>query len=326
LRKLLEFDKSNPLVWHRVGDCPETYFSYDYLKKLLELKRFDVVCAGLQRFAEDMLTTWVANCIAKTGIRKLALGGGVFMNVKVNQAIMNLPEVDDVYIYPSCGDETNAMGAAYHIYAENADPRSIVPLDGLYLGREFDDDAILKTLKKTNEFEWEYVEDIEAETARLLTEGQVVARFKGRDEFGARALGNRSIVGDPCRDGVIREINDMIKSRDFWMPFAPSMIPSAAEKYLVNEKKVDAPYMIMAFDTTDLRTDMPAALHPYDSTARPQVVKKETNPDYYRLIEEFEKRTGRGVILNTSFNLHGYPIVGTGLRNLTLGNYLVRKS
>jgi carbamoyltransferase len=320
-----------------VGDCPETYFSYDYLSKLLELKRFDAVCAGLQRFTEEMLTTWVSNCIEKTGIRKLALSGGVFMNVKVNQAIMNLPEVDSLFIYPSCGDETNAMGAAYWAYAQHADAGTMAPLDNLYLGRTFDDDDIAKVLKDTDGLEWEYFEDVESEAARLLNEGQVVARFKGRGEFGARALGNRSIMGDPCRDGVIREINDMIKSRDFWMPFAPSMVPEAAEQYLINKKKIDAPYMILAFDTTEDRGDLPAALHPYDFTARPQVVTKQMNPDYHRLIQEFRKRTGRGVILNTSFNLHGFPIVDTpedaidvlknsGLRYLALGNYIVRKT
>ncbi len=336
LRALMDFDKSDPYVWHRVGDCPETYFSYDYLTKLLELKRFDAVCAGLQKFTEEMLTTWVSNCIRETGIKKLALGGGVFMNVKVNQAIMELPEVESMFIYPSCGDETNTMGAAYWTYAQHADVKTMAPLDNLYLGLTFDDDSVLKALKETDGCEWEYFEDVESEVARLLEDGQVVARFKGRGEFGARALGNRSIVGDPCRDGVIREINDMIKSRDFWMPFAPSMVPEAAEKYLINDKKIEAPYMILAFDTTEDRGDMPAAIHPYDFTARPQVVTKKMNPDYHRLIQEFKKRTGRGVILNTSFNLHGFPIVdspedaigvlkNSGLRYLALGNYIVRK-
>jgi carbamoyltransferase len=337
LRALMEFDKKNPMLWHRVGDCPETYFSYNYLSKLLELKRFDLICAGLQRFTEDMLATWAKNCIEKTGIRKLALSGGVFMNVKANKVIMELPEVESLFVFPSCGDETNAMGAAYWVYSQNADSKTIKPLDGLYLGRSFDDEAIRKALPKTNNCRWEYFEDIEAETARLLADGQVVARCKGRSEFGARALGNRSILADPTKTHVIREINDMIKSRDFWMPFAPSMLPEASKEYLVNKKNIEAPYMIMAFDTTERRSDLPAALHPYDLTARPQVVTREMNPDYYRLIDEFRRRTGRGAVLNTSFNLHGYPIVDSpedaldvlersGLRCLALGNYLVRKT
>ena len=337
LRRLMEFDKKNPMVWRRVGDCPETYFSYNYLTKLLELKRFDTICAGLQRFTEEMLGTWVKNCVEKTGIRKLALSGAVFMNVKANKVIMDLPEVESLYVFPSCGDETNAMGAAYWAYTQKADPTTVEPLDGLYLGRSFDNEEIRKVLPDMAGYRWEYFDDIEAEAARLLAEGQVVARFKGRSEFGARALGNRSILADPMRQNLIREINDMIKSRDFWMPFAPSMLPDAAKEYLINPKNVDAPYMILAFDTTEKRSDLPAALHPYDFTARPQVVKKKTNPDYYHLIEEFQKRTGRGVVLNTSFNLHGFPIVDSpedaldvlhrsGLRYLALGNYMVRKT
>jgi carbamoyltransferase len=335
----MEFDKKNPMLWRRVGDCPETYYSYDYLSKLLELKRFDLVCAGLQRFTEEMLATWAQNCAQKTGIRKLALSGGVFMNVKANKVIMELPEVESLFIYPSCGDETNAMGAAYAVYAEHADPATVKPLEGLYLGRSFDDDAVRRALQATatDGFRWEYVEDIEAASARLLADGQVVARCKGRSEFGARALGNRSILADPTKTHVIREINDMIKSRDFWMPFAPSMLPEASKEYLVNKKNIEAPYMIMAFDTTEKRTDLPAALHPYDNTARPQVVTKQMNPDYYRLIDEFRKITGRGVVLNTSFNLHGYPIVDSpedaldvlsrsGLKYLALGNYMVKKT
>jgi carbamoyltransferase len=192
-------------------------------------------------------------------------------------------------------------------------------------------------LETTNGFRWEYVEDIEAASARLLAEGHVIARCKGRSEFGARALGNRSILADPTKTHVIREINDMIKSRDFWMPFAPSMLPEAAKEYLVNKKNIESPYMIMAFDTTEKRGDLLAALHPYDNTARPQVVTKQMNPDYHRLIDEFRKITGRGVVLNTSFNLHGYPIVDSpedaldvlarsGLKCLALGNYMVRKT
>lgn len=334
--EMFEFDPGNPLVWRRREGVPETYFSYEYLKKKLELKRFDLVCAGLQSFTEDMMEQWVRNCIERTGIRKLAMSGGVFMNVKGNQAIMNMPEVDSIFVYPSCGDETNSMGAAYHVYADKADYRNIKPLEHLYLGRSFDDKEVLEALEKTSGLEYQRMENIEREAAKLLADGEVVARFKGRGEFGARALGNRSINGDPARPGVIREINEMIKSRDFWMPFAPSMTPEATKKYLKNPKNVDAPWMIMAFDTNGSREDMAAALHPYDFTARPQVVYETSNPDYYRLIKEFESITGRGVILNTSFNLHGFPIVdspedalfvleNSGLRNLAVGNYLVRK-
>ncbi len=333
---LIAFDRKNPLVWRRVGNCPETFYSYDFLRDLLALRRFDAICAGLQKFTEDTLKAWVRNCIHATGIRRVALSGGVFMNVKANKVILELPEVEGLYVYPSCGDETNAMGAAYWTYAQRADVRTMRPLRDLYLGRSFTDEAIRSVLEQTAH-RWERHEDIEAETARLLSEGNVVARFKGRAEFGARALGNRSLLADPCREGVIREINDMIKCRDFWMPFAPSVLAEAAETYLVNPKGADSPYMVLTFDTTDRRMDLRGALHPYDHTARPQIVRQDWNPDYHRLIRAFQERTGRGVVLNTSFNLHGFPIVDTpqdalhvlthsGLRHLALGNYMVHKN
>jgi carbamoyltransferase len=163
-----------------------------------------------------------------------------------------------------------------------------------------------------------------------------VARSKGRMEFGARSLGNRAILADPTKPEVIRIINEMIKSRDFWMPFAPSMLAECEQDYVINPKRVPAPYMILSFDTTARVQELAAAIHPYDRSARPQVVSQEWNPGYHHLISEFRQRTGRGVILNTSFNLHGYPIANTpedalevlknsGLRHLLLGHFLVHK-
>jgi carbamoyltransferase len=155
-------------------------------------------------------------------------------------------------------------------------------------------------------------------------------------EFGARALGNRSILADPTDMAVIPKINDMIKSRDFWMPFAPSVLAERAEEYAVKPKAMAAPYMIMAFDSTARRDEYRAATHPYDKTTRPQEVFEDWNPCYYRVLKSFEEATGRGIILNTSFNLHGYPIVykpeeavevflRSSLDALALGPYLVQR-
>jgi carbamoyltransferase len=135
---------------------------------------------------------------------------------------------------------------------------------------------------------------------------------------------------------LIKVINDAIKSRDFWMPFAPSLLDRRQDDYLVNPKKIAAPYMSLSFDSTDRVNDLRAACHPYDLTLRPQVVYQNWNPSYYALIEAFERRTGRGGILNTSFNLHGHPIVScpqdalqvfdeSGLKHLAIGSYLLQK-
>lgn len=339
LMKLFDFDGPEGIVWKRTGDLPEAFGSYEYLRRLFELRRFDAVCGGLQRFIEEFITQWVRNCIKATGIRKVALAGGLFMNVKLNKTIMELPEVEDLFVYPSCGDETNAMGSAYQAYAQHADYRTMTSLRDLYTGPEYTDGEIQRAIDEysfNNQVSVKQADDIEGEVAELLAKGEVVARFKGREEFGARAMGNRSILADPAQPDVVKVINDAIKSRDFWMPFAPSVLDRREKDYVVNSKNIPAPYMIIAFDSTERVSEFRAACHPYDLTIRPQVVFREWNPSYYDLLEKFESITGRGIILNTSFNLHGYPIVSrpqdalhvldqSGLNWLAIGNFLLRK-
>ena len=123
--RLFQFDAPDGIVWKRCGDLPEAFGSYEYLRNLFDLRRFDAICGGLQRFVEEFITQWVRNCIRATGIKRVALSGGLFMNVKLNKTIMELPEVEDLFVYPSCGDETNAMGAAYYAYAQHADCRNM---------------------------------------------------------------------------------------------------------------------------------------------------------------------------------------------------------
>lgn len=339
LKKLFEFDGEGGIVWKRREPCPETYRSYDFLKELFDLKRFDWICGGVQRFIEEFITEWVSNCVRATGVRKVALSGGLFMNVKLNKVIMELPEVDELFVFPSCGDETNAIGAAYNAYAEREGCASMQPLGDFYTGSEYTDGQIGNAIK---EYQFKHrvtvtqPDNVEEVVARLLASGEVVARFNGREEFGARAMGNRSILADPARPEVVKVINDAIKSRDFWMPFAPSVLDRRAGDYFVNPKNVPAPYMILGFDSTEKVGEFRAACHPYDLTIRPQVVYKEWNPSYYALLEAFEGLTGRGIILNTSFNLHGFPIVSypqdalhvldeSGLRWLAIGGYLLHK-
>lgn len=342
-RKLVEFSDDNPLVWARRNGCPETYYSYDFFREMLELKRFDIVCGGLQMFTEDMLTTWVRNAVRETGVRNVALSGGCFMNVKANKLILELPEVEDLYVLPSCGDESSALAACWYWQAQD-DLRkrrtvSTRPLQDLYLGPEAtraDEERALERCEAPSWLDVESDGDLEERAAELLAQGEVVARCKGRMEFGARSLGNRSILADPTKPEVVRIINDMVKNRDFWMPFAPSVLEECVDDYVVNPKRVPAPYMILSFDTTHRAADLAAAIHPYDRTARPHVVRREWNPDYHRLLAKFREHTGRGAILNTSFNLHGFPIAcspedalevlrNSGLEHLLLGHFLVHK-
>jgi len=339
--RYLTLDSNNPLVFERLISEPTSQI-VDRLKKDLYRIRFDWICAGLQKFTEDLIIKWIKECIKRTGIHKVICSGGVFMNVKANQKILELPEVESLFIMPSCGDETNSIGAAYYIYAQeklkNNQPLDIEPLGPLYFGNNITDEEIqdaLKNFKFKKPVSWKEHENVEKKVAELLAKGEIVARTKGRMEFGARALGNRSILANPSNPKVVRIINEAIKCRDFWMPFCPSVLAERAENYYIKPKPIPAPYMIITFDSRpEERDKFIAACHPYDFTTRPQEVTQEYNPDYWKLIKYFEELTGEGIILNTSFNLHGYPIVSTawdaldvfnrsGLKYLALGNYLI---
>jgi carbamoyltransferase len=324
-------------AWRRRAGVPDTTYSYEYWRKRLEFIRFDYVCAGLQNFTEEFLAEWVRTWLKKTGRRKLRLSGGVFMNVKLNKVIGELPEVDDLFVFPSCGDETNALGAAWAYLSDIGRADTIRPLESLYLGPEPTDAEYLAAADRALRLGWDVSrpEDIEDTVADLLSQGQVVARASGREEFGARALGNRSILADPTRPDVVRTVNNAIKCRDFWMPFAPSVMAECADRYIHNPKGFVAPYMILAFDSRNTQ-EVKAACHPEDGTIRPQVVTATHNSAYHRIISRFKDRTGRGALMNTSFNIHGEPIVSSpadavdvmqrsGLLHLALGPFLISK-
>lgn len=313
---------------------------YDYLVEHAVGERFDNIAAALQYLTEVLVIQWVRNAIKMTGIRRVFTGGGVFMNVKLNRKIQELDEVDQAFFMPSCGDESNPIGACYQHAVKNG--YKTQPLKNLYLGVSYSDSQIEEFIANNN-LENKYTitkhKDIEAKIAKLLSKREIIARFSGRCEWGARSLGNRGILAHPSHMESFYTVNDYIKSRDFWMPFAPSMLDTAAPRYLkeYNPDKVKAPYMITAFEATELGVEhLRAALHQGDHTLRPQVVEKEASPDYYRLIQMFEEKTGVGAVLNTSFNLHGYPLVATpeqalmtlensGLKHLTLESYLISK-
>jgi carbamoyltransferase len=179
--------------------------------------------------------------------------------------------------------------------------------------------------------------NVEHAVARLLADNRIVARFGGRMEFGARALGNRSILANPADAGNVARINQAIKDRDFWMPFAPSILEEDMARYAKNSQRLFAPYMCISFDATgEARRDLAAAIHPRDFTLRPQAVRKAWNPGYHDLISAFKRITGIGAVLNTSFNLHGEPIVCSpfdairtadlsGIGHLALGDLILTK-
>lgn len=301
----------------------------------LQGKRFDYICAGLQRFTEDILCEWAANAVKATGVRKILASGGVFMNVKANKKIAEMAEVESFEAFPSCGDETLPLGAFWMEAAKQFGDESVPPLKNFYLGGEDTAEEIEDAVKNSG-FEFEKPANVADRVAELLTKGEPVARCSGRMEFGARALGNRSILADPSNQDVVRVINQMVKKRDFWMPFAPMIMEERQHEYIENPKNLRSPYMMMTFDARENFREFIAAVHNADLTCRAQILSREQNPGMYEIFKAFEKRTGRGVILNTSFNLHGFPIVRTakdalhvlresGLRYLQVGDWIVRK-
>lgn len=334
LCKFLYVDKKDL----RFKSIVSTNVFYKFLPKIYFGKRFDVIAGAIQEFSEQKVLEWVEAACAKYKISQAVFSGGLFANVVINQKIVEQSKLKKFFFMPSPGDESNCFGSCYLGFLEN-NPREIPKeLDNLYLGPSFGEqlrDVILKARKSG--FDVKKPKDINHAVAKLLTEGKIVARFAGRAEFGARALGNRSILADASRYEARDEINRFVKSRDFWMPFAPSIISTRESEYLINPKKVLAPFMAMTFATKQkAREDLKAAIHPYNKTARAQIVYEKDNSDYFRLLEQYSSLGGKGGLLNTSFNLHGEPIVCTpvdalntfsksGLRYLQLEDYLIEK-
>ncbi|HZZ70843.1 MAG TPA: carbamoyltransferase C-terminal domain-containing protein [Pirellulales bacterium] len=301
----------------------------------LKGKRFDYICGGLQHFTEDLLARWAGNAVRTTGLGKVVGAGGVFMNVKANKRIGELAEVKSFEAFPSCGDETLSLGAYYLEAARIYGNAQVAPLRHFYLGDATPDQDCLAAIRASG-LPYDQPANMADTVATLLISGNPVARCCGPMEFGARALGNRSILADPRNQDVVRVINQMVKKRDFWMPFAPMMKGSRQHDYLQNPKNLRSPYMMMTYDTKDNFRDFIAAVHNADLTCRAQILERDANPAMHDILDAFEAKTGCGVILNTSFNLHGFPIVRTpaeaievlqksGLKYLQVGSYLVRK-
>lgn len=337
-KKVIRINPKKPLEFENTFDS----YLYEVTKKLKDVlvgRRFDNIAWAAQKYFEDLVSQWVKNAITYTGINNVVCGGGSFLNVKANKVIRELPEVKKVFFYPASDDGGTPVGAALEGYVrlckeKNVTPK-ITPLTDIYYGQEFTDCEIEEQIKKSK---WrkkaKYInKEVEKYIALQLSQGKIIGRFSGGDEWGPRALGNRSILADPRNLQVIQKLNFAIKQRDFWMPFAVSLLEEDASDYLIDARP--SKYMIEAFDTKKKADKIIAGIHPFDRTCRPQTVSDD-NPGFRKIILEFKKLTGISGILNTSFNLHGYPIVGTpqaaistfensGLDILAIGNWIIEK-
>ena len=311
------------------------------LHRLFDGLRFDGVSGAIQRVTEENMLSWASAAIKATGSAKVAASGGCFMNVKANMLLRESSGASALVLCPSAGDESNAIGAAYGYFRLNGGEVNEARQRALYLGPANSAESVLAAVAKPGwkgKYKATPITDPAQVGAELLAKGEVVSTMLGRMEFGARSLGNRSILAHPGRPELVKVINHAIKMRDFWMPFAGTVLDRRAADYLESGSALDAPYMMTAYDTKEkAHTELAAAIHPFDHTMRPQVLEKHMNPTYYGLIEAFEKLTGIGGVLNTSFNLHGEPVVcspedaihtldESGLKYLLTDTLLVEKT
>jgi len=283
-----------------------------------------------QKILEETVVSIVDHYCERFETENVGLGGGVALNCKMNRRVMKLDAVDEIFIQPVAHDAGTALGAG--LLASDADNEFEMPT--VYHGPSYSTDGVVNELEK-NKIEYTRPDDLEREVAERIADGELIGWFQGRLEMGPRALGNRSILADPRTEASRDRVNRYVKHREEWRPFAPSMLEEAVEEYLVHADP--SPYMIKTFATKeDTQDEIEAVLHPGDQTTRPQTVREDQNPRYYHMIKEFEDITGVPVVLNTSFNDHGEPIVNTpseaikdffgmGLDALVIEDLLIQK-
>ncbi len=291
--------------------------------------------ASIQQLLEDvslgLIDHYLGDIIKETG--KICFAGGVALNVKLNQRIIALPDVKELFVQPAASDAGTAIGAASYVANELGD--KVHPMQHAYLGPSYTSEQCIEACEQhERKPKWERIENVPQRAAQILAEGNPLSWFQGRMEFGPRALGNRSILGAPNVEGIAERINEQIKYRERWRPFCPSMLDRVAPEMLQTDHP--APYMTFTFDVAEgWKERVPEVVHE-DGTARAQVVTREVNPRYYELIEELEKHTGSGVVLNTSLNRRGEPMVcsptdalnmfyGSDLEYLIMEDVLVTK-
>lgn len=291
------------------------------------------IAFAVQDACEHAMMSIAKLALQKTGSRNLCMAGGVALNSKANGKIAASGMLQEFFVQPAASDDGVALGAALAPYLDSNGKLPSKPMRHGYWGPSFDDAAIESTLN-TYKIRHTRVSDPASTAAQLLSNGKILGWFQGRMEFGPRALGSRSIIADPRDPEMNTKVNNAVKFREWWRPFAPSFKKEAAPEYL--ESAYDSPFMILTAQVRpEKRNVIPSVTH-VDGSARPQTVEREINSLYYRLIDEFGKITGVPVIMNTSFNLRGEAIVHTptdairtffssGMDALVIGNFLVEK-
>lgn len=297
------------------------------------LQRHMDMAAAFQEVLEDRVLEICDVLHKKTKSDYLVISGGVSLNSVMNGRVVRESNFKDIYVMPAAGDNGTAIGAAYYLYnGILKNPRNFVHLDP-YVGTFYSNQDIEKVLNVAK-LNYEYFEDISEKASSLLEKGKIIGWFQGKMEIGPRALGNRSILANPTFPDMQAKINSEVKFREAFRPFAPSTILEAKNDYF--DLEVEAPFMLKVCNVLKDKQDLISAVTHVDGSARLQTVSRELNPRYYDLIKNLGDKTGVPVVLNTSFNIQGEPVVespkdaircffSTGLDALVIGNYLLTK-
>ncbi len=320
--------------WHDHGANHYHGKDAEPMANICESVGIEDFAAEVQRVSEEQAFKIILPWLEKEQTRHLVCAGGFFMNVKFNQNLWYSGRLDTQWVYPNPGDAGLAVGTALYVHYQNNSMLQHKQLDNLYFGPEFSNDEI-RVILNDRGIDHKYYENIEEITARYLARNLVVGWFQGRMEAGPRALGNRSILMSPLDPANKDLINAKVKYREKFRPFCPSIAAEAYDAYLRGAR--EELFMVSSFEVNEgMQNRIPAVVHK-DNTARPQKVYPHINQRYHRLITEFGKISGEAILLNTSFNIKGEPIVcnpreaikcfyDTGIDVLVIGNYLVKKS
>nr|WP_246265982.1 carbamoyltransferase [Aromatoleum diolicum] len=344
---VIDTDYANVIGFRRYKENGKGYYFSPKLIDWLGPKRAGDIAdepyihyaASMQKLFEDlalqMIDYYLGDILRETG--RLAFAGGGALNVKLNQRIIARPDLRELFVQPASGDSGTAVGAASYVSVARGVP--VEKMEHVYLGPRYTtEDVIAACAKHPSQPQWQQIANGDTEVpqriAQILADGQPVAWFQGRMEFGPRALGGRSIVGCPSAAGVADRINEQIKFRERWRPFCPSMLDTVGPQMLQTDHP--APFMTFTFEVAEeWKTRVPEVVHE-DGTSRAQVLKREFNPRYYDLMLELERLTGNGVVLNTSLNRRGEPMIcsptdalnmffGSDLQYLVMEDVLVVK-
>jgi carbamoyltransferase len=291
------------------------------------------IAAAFQRVLEEKVLQLANMLYTKTKADYIVLAGGVALNSVMNGRIVRETPFKDAYIMPAAGDNGTSIGAAYYVYHHILGAKERSYHNSPYVGNEYSNEQVESVLKESK-LKYRKSANICQEAARMLREGNILGWFQGRMEIGPRALGNRSILADPSLPGMKDKINAEVKHREAYRPFAPSVLAEARLDFFKSE--VEAPFMLKVCDVREDKKDIIPAITHVDGSARIQTVRKDTNPRYHELLSEFGRLSGVPVLLNTSFNIMGEPIVEspvdalrcfftTGLDVLVINDFIIEK-